>query len=92
MDKVYKPISNFCLLYIDNALIFSNSKKEHAKHLSKFKELTYNHGLSESKMKIRLEEIDFLWLHIKDIHIIPQLHIAKKKSQFPNKLSSRKQI
>ena len=45
MDKMYKPISNFCMLYIDDALIFNNSKEEHGKHLLKFKELTYNHGL-----------------------------------------------
>lgn len=27
MDKVYKPISKFCLVYIDDVLIFNNSKK-----------------------------------------------------------------
>lgn len=72
MDEVYKPISKFCLVYIDDALIFSNNKEEHAQHLSIFKELTYRHGLAltESKMKIGLDEIDFLGLHIKDGHII----------------------
>lgn len=60
----------------------------------KLKNLTYKYGLllSESKMKIRLKEIDFLGLHIKNGHIIPHLHIAKKKSQFPDELLSRKQI
>lgn len=92
MDEVYKHISEFCQVYINDALIFSNSEEEHVQHLSRFKELTYRHGLAlfKSKSKIRLYEIDFLGLHIKNGHIIPQLHIAEKISQFLNELSSRK--
>lgn len=26
IDEMYKPISEFCLIYIDNALIYSNSE------------------------------------------------------------------
>lgn len=67
MDEVYKPILEFCLVYIHDALVFSNSEEEHTRYLSKFKELTYRHGLAlfESKIKIRLDEIDFLELRIK---------------------------
>ena len=94
MDEVYKFISEFCLIYIDDALIFSNSEEEHVEHLSQFKALTYKHrlALSEPKMKIGLDEIDFLGLHIKQGFIIPQPHIAEKISQFPDQLSTRKQI
>lgn len=48
-------------------------------HLSQFKALTYKHGLalSEPKMKIGLDEVDFLELHIKQGFIIPQPHIAE---------------
>ena len=49
MDEVYKSISGFCLIYIDDALIFSISEEEHAEHLSKFKALTYKHGLALSE-------------------------------------------
>lgn len=82
MDEVYKSISRFCLIYIDDALIFSNSEEEHAEHLSEFKALTFRHGLalSESKMKIGLDEVDFLGLHIKQGFIIPQSHITEKIS------------
>lgn len=82
IDEVYKSISGFCLIYIDNALIFSNNDEKHAEHMSKFKELTYKHrlALSESKMKIGLEEVDFLGLHIKQEYIIHQPHIAEKIS------------
>lgn len=43
-------------------------------------------------MKISLEEINFLGLHIKYRHIIPQSYVIEKISQFPDELSSRKQI
>lgn len=94
MDEVQKPISEFCLVYINDALIFSDNEKARAEYLMKFKDLTYKHdlALSESKMKIRLEEIDFLGLYIKEGHIIPQPHIAEKIFQFPEKLLGRKQI
>ena len=49
MDEVYKSISRFCLVYIDDALIFSNSEEEHAEHLFEFKALTYKHGLALSE-------------------------------------------
>ena len=49
MDEVYKSISRFCLIYFDDALIFSNSKEEHTEHLSEFKALTYKHGLTLSE-------------------------------------------
>lgn len=49
MDEVYKSISGFYLIYIDDALIFSNSEEEHAEYLSKFKALTYKHGLALSE-------------------------------------------
>lgn len=88
IDEIYKLILDFFLVYIDDALIFSNNKKEHVEHLFKFKELTYINclALSESIMKIALKEIGFSELHMKDGNI------AKKIYQFPNELSSRKQI
>lgn len=94
MDEVYKLISEFCLVYIDDVFLFSNNEEEHVEHLLKFKQLKYKHGLtlSKSKMKISLEEINFLGLHIKYRHIIPQSYVIEKISQFPDELSSRKQI
>ena len=43
-------------------------------------------------MKIGLDEVDFLGLHIRQGFIIPQPHITEKISQFPDQLSTRKQI
>lgn len=44
MDKAYKSMAEFCLVYINDALIFSNNEEEHAKYLLKFKYLAYKHG------------------------------------------------
>lgn len=44
MDKAYKPIAEFCLVYINDALIFNNNEEEHAEYLLKFKYLAYKHG------------------------------------------------
>lgn len=102
MDEEYKHISKFCLVYIDYARIFNNSEEKHAQHLLRFKELTYKHDftLSESKMKIRLDEIDFLGLHIKNFFRTshqewthhPTATHCRKISQFSDELSSRKKI
>lgn len=46
---VYKPILEFFFVYIDDALIFSKSENEHAKHLLQFKDLTYKHALAVSE-------------------------------------------
>ena len=49
MDEVYRSISGFCLIYIDDAFIFSNSEDEHVEYLSKFNALPYKHGLALSE-------------------------------------------
>lgn len=61
MNEVYRPILTFCLIYIDDALVFSKNEEDHARHLQQFKRLTYKHSLalSEFKMKIGLKEIEF---------------------------------
>ena len=51
MDEVYKSISGFCLIYIDDALIFSNSEEEHVEHLSKFKALSTVRKKNEDKSR-----------------------------------------
>ena len=49
MDEMYKFISRFCLIYLDDSLIFSNNKEEHTEHLYEFKALTYKYGLALSE-------------------------------------------
>lgn len=64
MDEVYAPFSSNFLIYINDAIIFSKDEEQHKKHIRLFQELTYKHGLflSEFKMKLKLEEVNFLGL------------------------------
>lgn len=64
MNDVYKEILNFCIVYINDVLVFSLNEEEHVDHLQKFKDHTSMHGLalSKYKMKIGHSEKDFLGL------------------------------
>ena len=65
MEDIFREY-NWALVYIDDILICSHSLQEHLKHLQKFYELVYKHGLvlSESKMEIGKTEIEFLGFKI----------------------------
>ena len=36
MDKIIKPITHFCITYVDDLLIHSNDINEHIEHFEKF--------------------------------------------------------
>ncbi|PIN22489.1 DNA-directed DNA polymerase [Handroanthus impetiginosus] len=51
MDGIFKDIKDFCLVYIDNVLIFSKILEEHKKHL----EIVYYLGIILSSTEIILQ-------------------------------------
>lgn len=67
MDKVYAPLKEHYLVYIDDVLIFNKSVEEHKQHLRRFQELTFEYGLAlfETKMTMGIIDVDFLGLKIK---------------------------
>jgi hypothetical protein len=50
MNYIFNPYSRFCIIYIDDVLIFSNSL-EHFKHLQTFFHLAKKNGLVVLKTK-----------------------------------------
>ncbi|KAL6145853.1 hypothetical protein ACLB2K_056537 [Fragaria x ananassa] len=94
MDNIFKPYSDFCIVYIDDILVFSKTINEHLKHLEQVCKLIVQKGIILGQKKIHLikGEIDFLGIHVKDGEIRLQDHIVKKISQFPDNIPDAKSL
>ena len=92
MDEVIKPITHFCIAYVDDLLIHSNNIDEHIEHLEKFCYIMKKHGitLSQKKAEIAKTEIEFLGLFIKEGELQLQSHIGEKLQEFPEKIKDKK--
>ncbi|KAH9780711.1 hypothetical protein KPL71_008183 [Citrus sinensis] len=68
MTKIFSPILQHALVYIDDILLFSSDHESHQKLLLDFFHIVQAHGimLSEKKSSIGKESIDFLGMVIKD--------------------------
>ena len=88
MEKIFKEFHEFCIVYVDYILIFSNNKIDHVNHLISFVEKCKKHGilLSKKKTKIMKPRIEFLLLIIDETGIEMQHHISKKIYLFLDKL------
>nr|AYR16591.1 ORF3 [Taro bacilliform CH virus] len=86
-DNCFKGTENFIAVYIDDILIFSETEKEHARHLEIKLEICKKNGLilSSSKKKIAVPTIDFLGATIGNRKIKLQEHIIKKIADYPEK-------
>ena len=73
MNEIFIPHSEFCIVYIDDILIFSSSIDQHFKHLRIFKSAIIKSGLviSESKMILFQTSVRFLRHNIQRGQIIP---------------------
>ncbi|KAL6205373.1 hypothetical protein ACLB2K_022633 [Fragaria x ananassa] len=94
MDNIFKPVADFCIVYIDDILVFSKTMDEHLKHLEQVCKLIVQKGIILGQKKIHLikGEIDFLGIHVKDGEIRLQDHIVKKISQFPDNIPDAKSL
>ena len=79
---------------MDDIFLFSKDEESHAKLLTEFYNLVKSQGimLLERKMVIEQSSIDFLGVNISDRKYTLQPHIATSLSEFPDKLTSAKQI
>ena len=82
------------LVYVDDMLVCSKTYEEHIKHLKEFSTICRINGiiLSQKKVEIKKEEIDFLGLTISANGIKLQTHISEKIKDFPDILSDKKTI
>ncbi|KAG8477722.1 hypothetical protein CXB51_027570 [Gossypium anomalum] len=93
MTRIFHPIMENALVYIDDILLYSKDEESHLLLLQQFHSLVVKHGimLSEKKMKINKSEINFLGMDIKDGRYQPQPHIAQELLKFPDENLSQKQ-
>ncbi|ATZ69486.1 ORF3 polyprotein [Cacao swollen shoot Ghana N virus] len=80
MDQCFKGTEDFIAVYIDDILVFSNNMADHIKHVQTMLRICQEHGLvlSQSKMKLAQEEMEFLGTTIGRGKMRLQPHIIKK--------------
>ncbi|KAG8502654.1 hypothetical protein CXB51_001139 [Gossypium anomalum] len=88
MTRIFHPIMEKALVYIDDILLYSQDEESHVRLLQQFHSLILKYGimLSEKKMKIKKSEINFLGMDIKDGKYQPQPHIAQELLNVPDHL------
>ena len=87
MNDIFNPFSKFCIVYIDDFLIFSKSIDEHWKHLNSFIDIIKRNGLVVSSPKIKLfqTKIRFLGYNIYQGKISPIDRVIKFADEILNK-------
>nr|KYP55965.1 Enzymatic polyprotein [Cajanus cajan] len=94
MNDIFNPYSNFCIVYIDDVLVFSNSIDQHFKHLEIFFKVIKRNGLAISKTKIYLfqTKIKFLGHTIFQGAIRPICRVIEFTDKFPNQILDKTQL
>jgi len=87
MDNIFKDLNHYCLVYIDDILIFSKTVEQHKGDALAVTQSCIDHGIIFGKNKCIYpeQEIEFLGLEIKDGQIILQKYILKKIENFSKK-------
>jgi len=94
MTRIFEPILDSILIYIDDLLLFSKNEKAHKQLLNQFFQIAQKYGmmLSEKKSQIVQTEIDFLGMHFSQGKYQPQPHIAQELLNFSDENLVVKQI
>jgi len=97
ITKIFEPILDKALIYIDDILLFSKTIEEHIQLIRQFIEICQEFGimLSEKKMILAQQKIQFLGMDIDQGKFQPGRHIAKElcnTSSFPISLRSGKYV
>ena len=80
MDTIFKDLKDCCVVYINNILIFSETREEHKKHLKFLCEKFQKHGivLLPKKIELEKESIEFLGIILDHKSLKLQEHILSK--------------
>ena len=94
MNDIFNDYTKFSIVYIDDVLIFSNSIKEHFKHLKIFHKIVKENGLviSASKIKLFQTNIRFLGFDIYQGQIKPIHRTIEFSSKFSDEIKDKTQL
>jgi hypothetical protein len=94
MNDIFNAHSKFCIVYIDDVLIFSHSIDQHFKHLYTFFHTTKQNGLVVSKIKISLFQtrVRFLGHYICQGIVTPIERSLTFTNKFPDKITNKTQL
>jgi hypothetical protein len=94
MNDIFNPFSKFCIVYIDDVLIFSKSIYEHWKYLNSFLDIIKHNGLVVSSPKIKFfqTKIRFLGYNIYQGEISPIDRVIKFADKFPDEILDKSQF
>lgn len=91
MNDVFMHYSQFCIVYIDDVLIFSKTIEQHFKHLHIFYKVVKYHGLVLSKTKMKLFQLEcrFLghYMHQGTFKLI--CRVIEFASRFPDEIKDK---
>jgi hypothetical protein len=94
MNDIFNAHSKFCIVYIDDVLIFSHSIDQHFKHLHTFFHTVKQNGLVVSKTKIYLFQthVRFLGHYICQGTVTPIERSLSLTTKFPDQIPDKTQL
>ncbi|MCO5562364.1 hypothetical protein L7F22_015990 [Adiantum nelumboides] len=94
IERIFADYREYVLLYIDDILIYSKDVKSHVQHLQAFINKLQHTGLVLSLKKMEICRAKVSVLGIKNFagNIQMQDHVLKKINQYPDQLSSKKEV
>ncbi|XP_028798734.1 uncharacterized protein LOC114754141 [Neltuma alba] len=94
MTRIFEPMLDNLLIYIDDLLLFSKDEDSHKLLLTQFGEIIEKYGimLSAKKGEIGVKSIEFLGMHFENGQYYPGPHIIEELLKFPDDNLTTKQI
>ena len=68
-EVLYKYLDNFCVVYIDNVMIYSKTEEEHEGHVKRVFD-----ALNKARLKVKLKKSEF---GLKEVQFLGHIIIAE---------------